>query len=116
MKALKLMPLMALLLVACNKDDVECLDTKEVIIQIINPSYLICTEDTETNGNIHFNHSWDTTYSGILTECEAQFQVNLLEDEWEKRIDDFSSRENPEDNAYAEYYRQYPAEYNIIDL
>lgn len=113
MKTLKLMPLMALLLVACNKDDVECLDSKEVVIQIINPSYLICTDGTET---IQFHHSWDTTYSGILTECEAQFQINMLIDNWEKRVDDYSSKENPEDNAYAEYYRQYPAEYNIIDL
>lgn len=110
------MPLMALLLVACNKDNVKCLESKEVMIQIINPSYSICTEDTETSENIHFNHSWDTTYSGILTECEAQFQVNTLKNNWEKRIDDYNSKENPEDKVYVEYLLQYPAEYNIIDL
>ena len=107
------MPLMALILVACNKDDVKCLDSKEVIIQFINPSFSICTENVD---QIHFNHSWDTTYSGILTECEAQLQIDLLKDDWENRIDEYNSKSDQEDKVYADYLKQFPAEYNILDL
>jgi hypothetical protein len=114
MKTIKLVPFIACLLFACTKEDITCLETKEVVIQTINPSVLICSVPDK---GFHIEHKWDTSYTGIITECEAQDQIELLNEAWEDLIIYYESKgiQNHKDSLYADFMKNNPAVYSIID-
>lgn len=109
-----LLPLLALALISCNPEELSCLENKEVIIQSVNPSITFCSSE---NNETYLTHKWDTSYSSILSECDAQHQLTLLKASWQDLVAHHHklSLTSEQDSIFLEYLIQYPASYNILD-
>ncbi|MDG1296937.1 MAG: hypothetical protein P8P48_07355 [Saprospiraceae bacterium] len=114
MKTTKLLPLLLCISFACNNEEIHCLDTKEVVIESINPSISICSTP---DNDFHVVNKWDTTYSSTISECDAKIQLGLLEEAWGDLIIHYEALgiQSTKDSIYADFIKNNPAVYRIID-
>ena len=101
-------------LVACSNEDVECLENKEVIVETITPSAVICITSKETFSVVE---NWDTTQTIILSECDAKDYVEDLEASWAQIMDEHrnNSNQSQHDSLYYEFFSDNPPKFTISD-
>lgn len=99
---------------ACSQEHINCLENKEVFIQTIRPSAIICSVPS---GHLSLNVSWDTSYTEIMSECDANYQLNQMQLSWNDHVRLYAQKaeDSPEDSLYYSFVSDHPAVYTILD-
>lgn len=101
-------------LVSCSNEDIKCLDNKEVIVETITPSAVICITPEEV---ITIVEKWDTTQTIIHSECDAEDYLQDLEASWTQLINEHELNSNLSqyDSLYYEFFSNNPPKFSISD-
>ena len=99
---------------ACSQEHINCLENKEVFIQTIRPSAIICSVPP---GHLSLNISWDTSHTEIMSECDANYQLNQMQLSWNDHVRLYAQKaeDSPEDSLYYSFVSDHPAVYTILD-
>ncbi|MDG1296938.1 MAG: hypothetical protein P8P48_07360 [Saprospiraceae bacterium] len=103
-----------LFLFSCSNKDIECLDNKQVVIKSITPSARIC-QTSEMNFRVE--HKWDTSEFLIMSECQAEIQIEELEASWMLILDKHESNSgiSLQDSLYFDFLSNNPPIFKISD-
>lgn len=99
---------------ACSQEHINCLENKEVFIQTIRPSAIICSVPP---GHLSLNVSWDTSHTEIMSECDANYQLSQMQLSWNDHVRLYAQKaeDSPEDSLYYSFVSANPAVYTILD-
>lgn len=108
------MAFVAVCFTSCQVDTVDCLESKLVKVQTIQPSATICEPE---KGDFQVVSRWDTLQTVYMSECEAQQQLEELNKSWEVLLNEHQENagKSTADSVFYAFIIDNPPSFNIID-